>query len=135
MSATETAVSLNTEYVEVGVCEAKVGVKDVSKPVKNAGNSLFARTNFYIKQSQQYVGNHKLTCYWYIPYLYYGVITIVSGLNLFVFLHSIYAFVILVVELFCLIMYTQNMYVNIQTMRHVLKQPSVPNLKSQKIVT
>ena len=124
---TEALIS-RTEDVETGVVRGtKVGVKQTGKTVK-VDQYCFARANFYIEQSQQYFKGRKLTRYVYfskfLHYAYVGVLIV--GLVGAPF-NFILAFLMMLLNIPYLIMFIQHMYVNIQTMRHVRKQPGVPD--------
>ena len=86
----------------------------------------FARANFYIRSSQPLIKNHNLTGYIYVHYLHYTSI-ILALLSFISFLHYLVAFILMAFNALFLIVYAQNMYVNVLTMRHVLKQPSLPD--------
>ena len=86
----------------------------------------FARTNFYIRSSRAFIKKHNLTCYVYIHYLHYTSI-ILAAVSFISFLHYLIAFIFLAFNTLFLIFYAQNMLVNILTMRHVLKQPGLPD--------
>lgn len=114
--------------------ETEVEIRETGRTVRTR-TSIFHRTNFWIEQSRPYVGKHRLTRYWHLEWLYYG--------NLYVPLHlvfpaifiiglitptsAIFAACMLAIGAPCLLVFTQNMYVNLVSMPHVLDQPSVPN--------
>ena len=124
---TEALIS-RTEDVETVVVRAtKVGIKQTETTVK-VDQYMFARTNFYIEESQKYFEGRKLTRYVYISkilhYAFIGVsiISIVGAPFNF-----IVALLMALINTLYLVMFFQNMYVNVQTMRHVLKQLGVPD--------
>ncbi len=102
---------------------------------KRTRNSIFYRTNFWIGQSRPYVGGHKLTLYWHMEplervyqyiqlhwlFLVFFVVSLLAPLS------STFAFIMFIFGAGFLVVFTQNMYVNLRTMPHVLRQPSVPN--------
>ena len=124
-SRTGAAVT-STGDVEAGVVHGtKVQVKETGNTVY-LSNFMFARTNFFINESRPYVGKHKLTRYLYIPLLQYVYIVVFIA-SIPSFANTMLAFVMLGLNFFAALIYTQNMYVNFKTMRYVLKQPGVPD--------
>ena len=124
-SRTGAAVT-STGDVEAGVVHGtKVQVKETGNTVY-VSHFMFARTNFFINASRQYVGKHKLTRYLYIPFLQYVYIVVFIA-SISSFANTTFAFVGLGLNFFAALIYTQNMYVNFKTMRYVLKQPGVPD--------
>ena len=127
VSTIEAAIS-RTEDVETGVVRGtKVGIKKTGTTV-NVDRYMFAEANFYIEQSRIYFKGRKLTRYVYfskvLHYIYIGVLI----LGFFGAVYNfIIAFLAMLLNIPYLIMFTQHMYVNIQTMRYVLKQPVVPD--------
>ena len=127
VSTIEAATS-RTEGVETGVVrETKVDIKQTGKIVYNVDQYLFARANFYIEASRQYFKGRKFTRYvYYTEVFHYIYFTMLVGLFVAPF-NYIGAFLLLLLNIPHLIMFTQHLYVNIQTMRYVLKQPEVPD--------
>ena len=124
-SATEPLIS-RADDVETAVIQGgNVQIQEVGQRVM-IGKYMYCRTNFYIDQSRKYVGKRKLTKYVYIKWLHWMYILILLG-SLFSPLNYIAAFVLFGVHFLVCAIYTQHMYVNIVTMWHVLKQPSVPD--------
>ena len=123
---TQSAVVAKSEDVEAGVLRGRVlNIKETGTPTSIPGD-IYGACNFYIENSRDYVGGHPLTTYIYIqfmPYIY-AVIFVASLLSP---LHFSVAIVGIVLNVIFLILYSQHMYVNIKTMRYVLKQPGVPN--------
>ena len=114
------------EEVEAGVITGeRVEVKEFGRTV-STDPYMFGKTNFFIKQSRPYVGNRTLTEYVYIKWLHWLYIPVFIS-SLFVLFNENFAYVMLGVNLVILAIYLQNMYVNVYTMRYVLKQPSFPD--------
>ena len=88
--------------------------------------NIYSRTNFYIEQSRNYVGDRKLTKYLYLAFLQW-VFLILFLISFAAPANPIFAFVMGAIGILFLLIFTQHMYVNIKTMPYVLKQPSVPN--------
>ena len=124
-SRTGAAVTSTGDVVAGVVHGTKVQVKETGNTVY-ISNFMFARTNFFINESRPYVGKHKLTRYLYIPFLQY-VYIVGFFVSISSFASTTLAFVMLGLNIFFALIYTQNMYVNLKTMRHVLKQPGVPD--------
>ena len=126
VSTIEAAIS-RTGDVETGVvCGSKVGIKQFGRTVDNVDRYLFTEANFYIRESRRYFNGCKLTRYVYfskiLHYVYLFIFTMVGAV-----LNFIAALLMMLLNIPYLIMFTQHMYVNIQTMRYVLKQPEVPD--------
>ena len=123
---TQSAVVAKGEDVEAGVLRGRIlNIKETGTPTTIPGN-IYGACNFYIQNSRDYVGGHPLTTYIYIhfmPYIY-GVIFVASLFSPLLFYLAIVCFVL---NIIFLLFYIQHMYVNIKTMRYVLKQPGVPN--------
>ena len=141
IALTEALIS-RTEDVETGVDRGtKVGVKETGTIVTVdqqtefeatviVNQYPFARTNFFIEEtlSRKYFKGRKLT-----RYLYFSKITHYAfiGLSIIIILGApfnyVAAFLMLPINVFYVMLFFQHIYVNIQTMRHVLKQPGVPD--------
>ena len=123
---TQTAVVAKGSNVEAGVLRGRVlNVKETGTPTKIPGN-LYGDCNFYINNSRDYVGGHPLTTYVYFYYMpiVYTVVFIASLLSPITFYLAIVCFVL---NIIFFPFYIQHMYVNVKTMRYVLKQPGVPS--------
>ena len=120
------AVVSVTNNNQVGLLEGeRFEVKDIGKSV-HVRNTIYDKTNHYIEQSRDYVGDHKLTRYLYIIYIQwvYLLIFLISFLTP---LHFIFAFVMAGINFLFLLLWIQHSYVSVGTMPHVLKQPSLPS--------
>ena len=123
---TQTAVVTRGNDVEAGVVTGRVlNIKETGTPTNIPGN-LYGDSNFYIRNSRDYVGGRPITTYvyfYFMPFIYLAVViaSLLSPLNF------ILAIVCLVLNIIFFLFYIQHMYVNIKTMRYVLKQPSLPN--------
>lgn len=126
----------SVETGTVGVVESKgtqyaylegerTQVKRVGRTVYLKPNS-YIKTNHYINESRKYVGKHKLTRYLYFPYMEWVYLLIVIG-SLFTIFSAVYAFIMTVVNGIFFFIWLQHIYVNVGTMPHVLRQPSLPN--------
>lgn len=114
--------------VEAGLIQGQnIQIQEVGQRVI-IGKYMYCRTNFYIEQSRKYVGNRKLTKYFYIKWLHWLYILIFFG-SLVSPLNYIAVFVMFGVNFLVFVIYTQNLYVSITTMWYVLKQPSLPDNK------
>ncbi len=102
-----------------------IEIKETGKNV-TLGNSIYSQTNFWIAQSREYVDAHTLTCYLYLIYIHWAFPALLV-VSLFTPINAIFAFIMFGIGVFFFLIFTQHMYVNVKTMRHVLKQPSVPN--------
>ena len=124
--ARNTGVFVSSDEAKAALLEGeRIEVKEVGKAV-STGSSIYSKTNFWINESRPYVGDHKLTRYFHLP--------LMMWIFLFLFIVSlaapayyIYAFVMFGVGLIFFVIFLQHMYVNVKTMRYVLKQTSVPN--------
>ena len=126
MATQEERQPILPEQAEAGVLTGeRVEVKEFGRTV-STDSYMYGKTNFFIKQSKPYVGNRTLTEYVYIKWLHWMYIPVFLA-TLFVLFSEHYAFVMLGVNLIILAIYAQNMYVNVYTMRYVLKQPSLPD--------
>ena len=120
------AVVAVTNNSQVGLIEGeRFEVKNFGKTV-NLRNTIYDRTNFFIDQSREYVGDHKLTRYLYILYIQW-VYMLIFLISLLAPLHFIFAFVMAGINFLFLLVWIQHAYVSVGTMPHVLKQPSLPN--------
>ena len=122
------AILTKQDDVEAGVLKWRgVQVENVGRRTNLPGN-LYGDTNFYIRNSVQYVGDRKLTTYVYFYYMQYVylVVFIVSCLSPLNFILAVFMTIINVVFL---LFYSQHLYVNIKTMRYVLRQPTLPDYK------
>lgn len=107
-------------------------IEGISGRVQSVGryvslpDNIYHKTNFYIRQSRGYVGNHKLTEFVYFRRLQwiYGVVAVASLFTAFSSLLSFLAFFVNIV--FCVI-WSQHLYVVVKTMPLVLMQPSLPD--------
>ena len=122
------ALLTNQGDVEAGVLKERVvRVQNVGRSVSLPGN-IYGDTNFYIRNSARYVGGRKLTTYvyfYYMQYIYF-VVFLVSCLSPLNFILAVFMTAINVVFL---LFYSQHLYVNIKTMRYVLRQPTMPDNK------
>ena len=122
------ALLTNKGDVEAGVLKERVvHVQNVGTLASLPGN-LYGDTNFYIRSSARYVGDRKLTTYiyfYYMQYVYFFVflVSCLSPLNF------VLAVIMTAINVVFLLFYSQHLYVNIKTMRYVLKQPTVPDNK------
>ena len=120
------AVIAVTDNSQVGLLEReRFEVRNFGKTV-NVRNTIYDRTNFYIDQSRDYVGDHKLTRYLYIIYIQW-VYLLVFLISLLAPLQYIFAFLMAGINFLFLFLWIQHAYVSVGTMLHVLKQPSLPN--------
>ena len=122
------AILTKQDDVEAGVLKWRgAHIKNVGRRTNLPGN-LYGDTNFYICNSVQYVGDHKLTTYVYFYYMQYVylVVFIVSCLSPLNFILAVFMTIVNVVFL---LFYSQHLYVNIKTMRYVLRQPTLPDYK------
>ena len=112
--------------VETGVIKGRfLDVQTVGRHTNLPGN-LYGDTNFYIRNSADYVGGRKLTTYiyfYYMQYVYF-VVFLVSCLSPLSFILAVFMTGINVVFL---LFYSQHLYVNIRTMYYVLQQPTLPD--------
>ena len=123
---TQTPVVAKGDNVEAGVLRGTVlNIKETGQPARAPGN-IYGTCNFHIRNSHDYVGGHPLTTYTYFYYMeyIYILVFIASLFSPLVFYLAITCFVL---NILVLSFYIQHMYVNIKTMRYVLKQPGVPN--------
>ena len=114
--------------MEAGVLKWRgVQVENVGRWTNLPGN-LYGDTNFHIRNSARYVGDRKLTTYVYFYYMQYifFVVFLVSCLSPLNFILAVFMTIINVVFL---LFYSQHLYVNIKTMRYVLRQPTMPDNK------
>ena len=122
------AILTKQDDMEAGVLKWRgVQVENVGRQTDLPGN-LYGDTNFYIRSSAQYVGDRKLTTYvyfYYMQYVYF-VVFLVSCLSPLSFILAVFMTIINVVFL---LFYSQHLYVNIKTMRYVLRQPTMPDNK------
>lgn len=122
------AILTKPDNVEAGVLKWRgVQVENVGKRTNLPGN-LYGDTNFYIRSSAQYVGDRKLSTYiyfYYMQYIYF-VVFLVSCLSPLNFILAVF---MMVINVFFLLFYSQHLYVNIKTMRYVLRQPTLPDNK------
>jgi len=107
------------------VQEQNVQVKEYDTTVI-VNSYMYSKANFYIDQSQKFVGKRKLTRYKYIKWLHWLYIVIFHG-SFFTPFHYKAAFVMFTVNFMVCLIYTQHLYVNINTMWYVLKQPCLPD--------
>ena len=122
------AILTKQDDVEAGVLKWRgVQVENVGRWTNLPGN-LYGDTNFYIRNSARYVGNRKLSTYVYFYYMQYifFVVFLVSCLSPLNFILAVFMTIINVVFL---LFYSQHLYVNIKTMRYVLRQPTMPDNK------
>ena len=134
MATLEERQPILPEQAEVGVLTGEsVDIKEFGRTV-TMDSYMYGKTNFFIKQSKPYVGKRTLTEYVYIKWLHWLYIPIFLA-TLFVLFSEQYAFVMLGVNLVILAIYTQNMHVNVYTMRYVLKQPSFPDNRLKRANT
>ena len=127
ITLTEALIS-RTEDVETGVvCGTKVDFKQTGTII-TVDQYPFAIVNFYIEQSRQYFKGRNLTRYVYsskfLHYAYIGVLIVGLVGSPFNF---ILAFFMMLLNIPYLIMFIQHVYVTIQTVKHVLKQPGKPD--------
>lgn len=107
-------------------------IEGISGRVQSVGrnvsipDNIYYKTNFYIKQSRGYVGNHQLTQFFYFRKLQwiYMAVAVTSFFTAFSSLISFIAFFVNIV--FCVI-WSQHMYVVVKTMPLVLMMPSLPD--------
>lgn len=126
VASSHQALLTRTEDAEAGLLQRQnIQVQELGTRVV-VGNYMYCKTNFYIDQSRKYVGKRKLTKYFYIKWLHWYYIPILLG-SFFAPFNYIATFVMFGVNLLVFIVYTQHMYVNLTTMWHVLKQPSLPD--------
>ena len=122
------AILTKQDDVEAGVLKWRgVQVENIGRRTYLLGN-LYGDTNFYIRNSARYVGNQKLSTYvyfYYMQYIYF-VVFLVSCLSPLNFILAVFMTIINVVFL---LFYSQHLYVNIKTMRYVLRQPTMPDNK------
>ena len=115
-----------TDTNQVGLMEGeRFEVRNFGEQV-HLPNTIYGKTNFFINQSRDYVGDHKLTRYLYIIYIQW-VYLLVFIVSLFTPLQFIFAFVMAGINFLFLLIWIQHAYVSVGTMPHVLKQPSLPN--------
>ena len=93
-------------------------------------NSYYVKTNSYIDQSRPYVGGHKLTRYLYLPLGEWFFIVIALA-SISAPSNAVVAFIWLAFGVFYLIIFLQHMYVNMNTIPHVLQQPSIEDRYQQ----
>ena len=122
------AILAKPDDVEAGVLKWRgVQVENVGKPTNLPGN-LYGDTNFYIRSSARYIGDRKLSTYiyfYYMQYIYF-VVFLVSCLSP---LNFVLAVIMTIINVVFLLLYSQHLYVNIKTMRYVLRQPTLPDNK------
>lgn len=122
------ALVSKTGDVETGVVKERlVQVQRVGRHVNLPGN-LYGDTNFYIRNSANYVGDRKLTTYIYFYYMQY-VYLVVFLVGCLSPLNFILAVFMTAINVIFLLFYSQHLYVNIKTMRYVLRQPTLPDSK------
>ena len=85
-------------------------------------NGIYNRTNHYIRQSRDFVGGAKLTCYVNFPAL-----ISLSVVAMLVSLASPVHYIMAGIDVIWLGIFIQHMYVNVKTMPHMLKLPRMPN--------
>ncbi len=124
-SASEPLISRAGDVETAVIQGSNVQIHEVGQRVM-IGKYMYTRTNFYIDQSRKYVGKRTLTKYLNIKWLHWIYVPIFLG-SLFSEFNYIATFVMFGVNFVVFVIYTQHMYVNIVTMWHVLKQPSVPD--------
>ena len=86
----------------------------------------YIKTNHYINESRKYVGKHKLTRYLYFRYMEWVYLLIFIA-SIFTIFSAAYAFIMTIVNGIFFVIWLQHMYVNVGTMPHVLRQPSLPD--------
>ena len=89
-------------------------------------NGIYNRTNHYIRQSRDFVGGAKLTCYANFPALI-SLSVVAMLVSLASPVHYIIGFVMAGIDVIWLCIFIQHMYVNVKTMPHMLKLPRMPN--------
>ena len=89
-------------------------------------NGIYNRTNHYIHQSREYVGDAKLTRYINFPGLF-TLCLVVMLISLAAPGNYILAFIMAGFNLVGLLIFAQHMYVTVKTMPHMLRLPRVPN--------
>ena len=120
------AVVAVTDNNQVGLVEGeRFEVRNFGKTV-HLRNTIYGKTNFFIDQSRDYVGDHKLTRYDYIIYIQW-VYLLVFLISLLAPLNFIFAFVMAGINALFFRIWIQHAHVSVGTMPHVLKQPSLPN--------
>ena len=91
--------------------------------------NLYGHTNFYIRNSARYVGNRrKFTTYIHFYYMQYVYVAVFLASVFFFYFFNI-AVTTGGLNVIFLLFFSQHLYVNIKTMRHVLKQPIMPDHK------
>ena len=126
----QTALLAKGDDVEAGVLRGtniNVEAETPEQPALAPGN-LYGLCNFHIRNSRDYVGDHRLTTYiyfYYMEYTYVLIILISLALSPFVGVPAAVPCILLNIPF--LPFFIQHMYVNIKTMRYVLKQPEVPD--------
>ena len=93
-------------------------------------NNYYIKTNFYIEQSRQYVGDHKLTCYFYLPFSEWFFLVIVLA-SISAPAHGAPAFIFFIIAVIFLVVFLQHLYVNLRTIPHILQQPSTEDRYQQ----
>ena len=97
-------------------------VRDASIRTVPLLNNIYIRTNFFIKQSQQYFPDHKLRTFAYFRGMQWCFLVIVI-FSLLAPASSVYAFICLAVNALFTAIWTQHMIVVLFTMPLVLSQP------------
>jgi hypothetical protein len=90
-------------------------------------NNIYAKTNFYIKQSRPYFSAPLTTYFNFWFHQWYFLSYFIAGL--FTPLDPIFSLVWFCIGVPFFFLYLQHMYVNIKTMPYVLRQPSLPDGK------
>lgn len=118
---------LKTNYVEAGAVNLNRVTMEMTGNPTTISKFTYGKVNFYINKSRQYFPKVKFHTFIYFPFHYLVYATIIP-FSFFAFLHFIFAFLMAVVNALFLVMYIQHLYVVVTTLRHVVKQPKVPNM-------
>lgn len=115
--------------VRAGDAEDEALINNGGAAIGKYAKYLYGKANFYINQSRQYFPHKKFNTFAYFPYhfIVYPIVFVISFPAIFNFISAL---LMAAVNALFLLMYMQHLYVIVTTMRHVVKQQTIPNITS-----